>query len=65
MTFRVFVDGQEGTTGLRIHDILAGRSDLELLQIDPAARKDPAARARLLAQPNLTEQLQRFVLEKR
>ena len=48
MTFRVFVDGQEGTTGLRIHDILAGRSDLELLQIDPAARKDPAARARLL-----------------
>ncbi len=48
MTFRVFVDGQEGTTGLRIHDILAGRSDLELLQIAPAARKDPAARARLL-----------------
>ncbi len=48
MTFRVFVDGQEGTTGLRIHDILADRSDLELLQIDPAARKDPAARARLL-----------------
>ena len=48
MTFRVFVDGQEGTTVLRIHDILAGRSDLELLQIDPAARKDPAARARLL-----------------
>lgn len=48
MTFRVFVDGQEGTTGLRIHEILAGREDLELLQIDPAARKDPAARARLL-----------------
>jgi N-acetyl-gamma-glutamyl-phosphate reductase len=48
MTYRVFVDGQEGTTGLRIHELLAGRDDLELLRIDPAERKDPAARARLL-----------------
>ena len=48
MTFRVFVDGQEGTTGLRIHEMLAGRTDLEVLAIDPAARKDPAARSHLL-----------------
>lgn len=48
MTYRVFVDGQEGTTGLRIHELLAGREDLEVLRIDPAERKDPAARARLL-----------------
>ncbi len=48
MKFRVFVDGQEGTTGLRIHELLAGRTDLEVLHIDPARRKDAAARAELL-----------------
>ena len=42
MAFKVFVDGQEGTTGLRIHEVLAGRGDIELLQIDPALRKDAA-----------------------
>jgi N-acetyl-gamma-glutamyl-phosphate reductase len=48
MKHRVYVDGQEGTTGLRIHDILAGRDDLELLRIDPELRKDTSERARLL-----------------
>jgi N-acetyl-gamma-glutamyl-phosphate reductase len=44
----VFVDGQEGTTGLRIHEYLAARSDIELLKIHPDKRKDAAERARLL-----------------
>jgi N-acetyl-gamma-glutamyl-phosphate reductase len=44
----VFVDGQEGTTGLRIHEYLAARSDIELLKIDPDKRKDTTERARLL-----------------
>lgn len=48
MAHRVFVDGQEGTTGLRIHEVLAGRADVEVLRIDPERRKDPAERARLL-----------------
>jgi N-acetyl-gamma-glutamyl-phosphate reductase len=48
MTYTVFVDGQEGTTGLRIHEYLAGRSDIEVLRIDPERRKDAAERARLL-----------------
>lgn len=48
MAHSVFVDGQEGTTGLRIHEVLAQRRDIELLSIDPAKRKDPAERARLL-----------------
>ena len=49
MTRRMaFVDGQEGTTGLRIRDVLAGRDDIEVLRIDPDKRKDPAERARLL-----------------
>lgn len=48
MTTRVFVDGQEGTTGLRIHEYLALRGDIEVLKIDADKRKDPAERARLL-----------------
>jgi N-acetyl-gamma-glutamyl-phosphate reductase len=48
MAHKVFVDGSEGTTGLRIHEVLARRSDIELLQIEPARRKDAAERARLL-----------------
>jgi len=48
MTYRVFVDGQEGTTGLRIHEYLAQRSDIEVLRIAAEHRKDAAERARLL-----------------
>jgi N-acetyl-gamma-glutamyl-phosphate reductase len=48
MTHRIFVDGQEGTTGLRIHDYLAARPDLEVLRIDADKRKDLAERARFL-----------------
>jgi N-acetyl-gamma-glutamyl-phosphate reductase len=45
---RVFVDGQEGTTGLEIRQRLEGRDDLELLSIDPSLRKDAAERSRLI-----------------
>jgi N-acetyl-gamma-glutamyl-phosphate reductase len=48
MAYKVFVDGQEGTTGLRIHEYLAQRSDVEVLSIGAERRKDPAERARLL-----------------
>ncbi len=48
MTHTVFVDGQEGTTGLRIHDYLSKRADIELLRIAPERRKDAAERERLL-----------------
>ena len=48
MKYRVFVDGQEGTTGLRIHDYLARRADIEVLRIAAEQRKNTAERARLL-----------------
>jgi len=48
MVFKVYVDGQEGTTGLRINEYLAARSDIEVLRIDADKRKDPAERAKQL-----------------
>jgi N-acetyl-gamma-glutamyl-phosphate reductase len=48
MSYKVFVDGQEGTTGLRIHEYLAAREDIEVLRISADLRKDAAERARLL-----------------
>ncbi|MFF7708520.1 N-acetyl-gamma-glutamyl-phosphate reductase [Pseudomonas sp. NPDC007930] len=48
MTHKIYVDGQEGTTGLRLLDYLGKRDDIELLRIDEAKRKDPIERGRLL-----------------
>ena len=44
----VFIDGEAGTTGLQIQARLRGRRDIELVSIDPAKRKDPAERKRML-----------------
>ena len=40
----VFIDGSAGTTGLRIAQRLAERSDLQLIRLPEEHRKDPAAR---------------------
>lgn len=48
MTVRVFVDGQVGTTGLKIQEHLEQRTDLTLLAIDDSLRKDAKERARLI-----------------
>ena len=41
----VFIDGDQGTTGLQIHERLQGRDDLRLLTLPAAERKDAARRA--------------------
>lgn len=45
---KIYIDGQEGTTGLQIYDRLGNREDIELLLIDPDRRKDPQERKKFL-----------------
>ena len=45
---KVFIDGREGTTGLQLWERLSRRTDLELLRIGAARRKDPAERKKYL-----------------
>ena len=54
MTTKVFVDGQEGTTGLRIFEYLANRDDVEVLRIADDQRKDVAARRALINASDIT-----------
>ncbi|TXI88673.1 MAG: N-acetyl-gamma-glutamyl-phosphate reductase, partial [Cupriavidus sp.] len=37
----VFIDGDQGTTGLQIHERLRHRTDLRVLTLAGAERKDP------------------------
>lgn len=48
MAVKVFIDGKEGTTGLKIFERFAKRSDLEILQIDEEKRKDPVEKAKMI-----------------
>ena len=45
---KIFIDGSAGTTGLRIRERLAGRSDIELIVLAEEVRKEVSARAEAL-----------------
>ncbi|MBO4862879.1 MAG: N-acetyl-gamma-glutamyl-phosphate reductase [Eubacterium sp.] len=51
---KVFIDGSEGTTGLRINERFAGRDDIEVLHIDPDKRKDIDERKRMINMSDIT-----------
>lgn len=53
MKYKIFVDGQEGTTGLKINERLETRSDIEILKIDPDKRKDVKERSKLLNEADI------------
>ncbi|MGN1090811.1 MAG: N-acetyl-gamma-glutamyl-phosphate reductase [Huintestinicola sp.] len=48
MAFKIFIDGKEGTTGLRIADRFKDRTDIELLEISEEKRKDTEERKKLI-----------------
>lgn len=54
MKTKIFIDGSEGTTGLRIHERFQGRDDIEILKIAPELRKDAAERKRLINSSDIT-----------
>lgn len=51
---KIFIDGSEGTTGLRIHERFAEREDVELLPISSELRKDKEERKRLINLSDIT-----------
>lgn len=50
---KVFIDGQEGTTGLQIHKRLKGRDDIELMEIPQEKRKDIRTKTEFLNEADL------------
>lgn len=54
MSVKVFIDGKEGTTGLKIFERFANRSDIEILQIDEEKRKNPAEKAKMINASDIT-----------
>lgn len=50
---KVFVDGQYGTTGLKIHERLNQRNDVELLSIPEEQKKDPEIRIKLMNEADI------------
>lgn len=54
MKKKVFIDGSEGTTGLRIDERFRRRDDIELLHINPELRKDPEERKKMIRASDIT-----------
>lgn len=54
MAVNVFIDGQEGTTGLRMLERFIGRDDINILRIDPELRKNADERKKLIQASDFT-----------
>lgn len=54
MLTKVFIDGQEGTTGLKIYERFKERTDIEIIRIDESLRKDVNERKSLINQSDYT-----------
>ena len=54
MAYKVFIDGQAGTTGLRIAERLAVRDDLQLIEIEEDRRKDINTRLTCISEADIS-----------
>ena len=54
MAYKVFIDGKEGTTGLKIFERFENRTDIEILSISEELRKDTKERQRLINESDFT-----------
>lgn len=54
MKKKVFIDGSEGTTGLRIDERFRKRDDIELMHINSELRKDPEERKKMIRASDIT-----------
>ena len=54
MKVKVYIDGSEGTTGLRINERFANRDDIEILSIPSELRKDPEERRKYINASDIT-----------
>lgn len=51
---KIFIDGKEGTTGLKIYERFSNRKDIEILTIDEENRKIPEERAKMINASDFT-----------
>jgi len=54
MAYKIFIDGKEGTTGLKIFERFANRRDIEIMQIDENKRKDIEERRKFINNSDFT-----------
>ena len=54
MKFKIFIDGEAGTTGLKVAERLKTHPQASILGIDAAHRKDESARADMMAASDIT-----------
>ena len=54
MRYKVFIDGAEGTTGLKIHGYFRKRDDIEVLDIAKDRRKDPDERLAMIKKADIS-----------
>lgn len=54
MSYKIFIDGKEGTTGLKIFERFEKRSDIEIITIDEEKRKDPVEKAKMINASDFT-----------
>ncbi len=51
---KIFIDGKEGTTGLKIYERFINRKDVEVLVLEEDKRKDPAYRKEFINKSDIT-----------